>query len=81
MAALEECAAVYIKNIKAYKILSATANSYSISIPDDAGFWVYDDYYGWRKMWSILEEEEKIINKKREKYNKIIREEEQIFKI
>jgi hypothetical protein len=72
--ALEESAAVYIKNKKAYKILSTIADYYGIPIPDDVGFWDYDSFWGWRKIWSILEEEAKAINEKIDKYNKIIRE-------
>lgn len=72
--ALEESAAIYIKNKKAYKILSTIADYYGIPIPDDVGFWDYDSFWGWRKIWSVLEEEAKAINEKIDKYNKIIRE-------
>lgn len=74
MVALEESAAVYIKNVKAYKILSIIADYYGMPIPEGAGFWDYDDFWGWRKMWSVLEEEAKTINEKIDKYHKIIQE-------
>ena len=74
MVALEESAAVYIKNVKAYKILSTIADYYGMPIPDDAGFWDYDSFWGWRKMWSVLEEEAKTLNEKIAKYHKIIQE-------
>lgn len=74
MVALEGSAAIYIKNKKAYKILSTIADYYGIPIPDNAGFWDYDSFWGWRKIWSVLEEEAKAINEKIDKYNKIIRE-------
>lgn len=72
--ALEESAAVYIKNAKAHKILLTVADYYGMSVPDDVGFWCYFDYYGWRNMWSVLEEERKAIEEKMDKYNKIIQE-------
>jgi len=72
--ALEESAAVYIKNAKAYKVLLTIADYYGMSIPDDAGFWDYDSFYGWRKMWSVLEKEKQAIDEKMDKYNKIIQE-------
>ena len=72
--AFEECAAIYIKNIKAYKILSTIADYYGMAIPEGAGFWDYDDFWGWRKVWPALERERQTINEKMDKYNKIIQE-------
>lgn len=72
--ALEESAAVYIKNAKAHKILLTVADYYGMSVPDSAGFWCYFDYYGWKNMWLALEEEKKAIDEKMDKYNKIIQE-------
>ena len=74
MTALEQSAAIYIKNIKAYKVLLAFADYHGMSIPEGAGFWDYDSFWGWRQMWSVLEEEERTINEKKERYNKIIQE-------
>ena len=72
--ALEESAAVYIKNAKAYKVLLTIADYYGMSIPEGAGFWNYDDFWGWRKMWFVLEKEKRAIEEKIEKYSKIIQE-------
>lgn len=72
--ALDESAAVYIKNAKAYKVLLTIADYYGMSIPEGAGFWDYDDFWGWRKMWFVLEKEKRAINEKMDKYNKIIQE-------
>ena len=47
--ALEESAAVYIKNVKAYKVLLTIADYYGMSIPEGAGFWDYDDFLGLEK--------------------------------
>lgn len=74
MVVFEESAAVYIKNAKAYKILLTVADYYGMSVPNDAGFWCYDGFNGWRKMWSVLIEEAKAFNEKIDKYNKIIQE-------
>lgn len=74
LAALEESVAVYIKNREAYKILLTIADYYGMSIPDDVGFWDYDNFWGWRKMWLVLEKEKQVINEKMDKYNKIIQE-------
>lgn len=74
MMALEESAAVYIKNTKAHKLLLTIADYYGMSVPDGAGFWDYDSFWGWRKMWSVLEEEKRAIDEKIEKYNKITQE-------
>lgn len=72
--ALKESAAVYIKNVKAYKVLLTIADYYGMSIPEGAGFWDYEDFRGWRKVWSVLEEEKRAIDEKMDKYNKIIQE-------
>lgn len=72
--ALEESAAVYIKNAKAYKVLLTIADYYGMSIPEGAGFWDYDDFWGWRKMGLVLENEKQAIEEKMDKYNKIIQE-------
>lgn len=74
MMALNESAAIYIKNVKAYKVLLTIADYYGMSIPEGAGFWDYKDFRGWRKMWSVLEEEKRAIDEKMDKYNKIIQE-------
>lgn len=79
--ALEESAAVYIKNREAYKVLLAIADYYGMSIPPRAGFWDYDASYGWKLMWSVLDEEARYVHKKIEKYNKIIREGIQLFEV
>ena len=71
---LEESAAVYIKNAKAYKVLLTIADYYGMSIPEGAGFWDYDDFWGWRKMGFALENEKQAIEEKMDKYNKIIQE-------
>ena len=78
MMALEESAAIYIKNVKAYKILLAVADYYGVSVPEGAGFWYHDDYHGcwgkWSKLWLVLEKEKQAIDEKMDKYNKIIQE-------
>ena len=72
--ALEESTAVYIKNAKAYKVLLTIADYYGMSIPEGAGFWDYDDSWGWRKMGFVLENEKHAIEEKMDKYNKTIQE-------
>lgn len=72
--ALEESAAVYIKNAKAYKVLLTIADYYGMSIPEGAGFWDYDGSWGWRKMGFVLGNEKQAIEEKIEKYSKIIQE-------
>ena len=72
--ALEESAVVYIKNAKAYKVLLTIADYYGMSIPEGAGFWDYDSFWGWREMWRVLEKEKQAIEEKIDKYNKIIQE-------
>lgn len=74
MMALEESVAVYIKNARAYKVLLTIADYYGMSIPDSAGFWDYDSFWGWREMWRVLEKEKQAIEEKMDKYNKIIQE-------
>lgn len=74
MMALDESAAVYIKNAKAYKVLLTIADYYGMSIPEGAGFWDYDSFCGWRKMGFVLENEKQAIEEKMDKYNKIIQE-------
>lgn len=74
LVALDESAAVYIKNVKAYKVLLTIADYYGMSIPEGAGFWDYEDFRGWRKMGFVLENEKQAIEEKMDKYNKIIQE-------
>lgn len=74
LVALDESAAIYIKNTKVHKLLLAIADYYGMSIPDSAGFWDYDSFWGWREMWRVLEKEKQAIDEKMDKYNKIIQE-------